>query len=390
MASPTSCLVKSLQEEFRNADYSRWARQDRGRSRPGGQGTRPAPRSSLPPIPSPAGCHPRTTMSRQEVNRPLSPPADRQQHTHTSVGSRSSTARVLESPASSACRHLWRKKAVESDPKVLQKRDNIRVLKFLIRSRKQAIAEFEKHYAALQETNLRLAQEIREEDRISAVRAREFLNQHEKLGDSIGGFDGWSRSQIGKAKADLEETESTLKKGLQGLEEQLNKLKTEVCEAQTELHTLKTYKDKQYPVKALRIAEMQREIVKLQETHQDEREDIQLLAQSEMGKLEKSFRRTEDEMLSAVAEEKMTYIPPGVEHMLFHNSVMKKEIELHQKMISELEEKTQALEKTVQQLQQSRADIRKEIFCDVFPRRDKCAPDMDVTLNIPREEWLPI
>ncbi|MBN3325152.1 MAF1 polymerase, partial [Atractosteus spatula] len=287
------------------------------------------------------------------------------------VGSRSSTARVLESPASSACRHLWRKKTVESDPKVLQKRDNIRVLKFLIRSRKQAISEFEKHYAALQETNLRLAKEIREEDRISAVRARQFLNQHEKLGDSIGGFDGWSRSQIGKAKADLEETESTLKKDLQGLEEQLNKLKTEVCEAQAELHTLKTYKDKQYPVKALRIAEMQREIVKLQETHQDEREDIQLLAQTEMGKLEKSFRRTEDEMLSAVAEEKMTYIPPGVEHMLFLNSVMKKEIELHQKMISELEEKTQALEKTVQQLQQSRADIRKEIFCDVFPRRDK-------------------
>jgi hypothetical protein len=55
---------------------------------------------------------------------------------------------------------------------------------------------------------------------------------------------------------------------LPGLHEQLRGVKAELVNAQAELHTLKTYKDKEYPVKALRIAEIKREIEKLKETQQ--------------------------------------------------------------------------------------------------------------------------
>lgn len=41
-----------------------------------------------------------------------------------------------------------------------------------------------------------------------------------------------------------------------------------LADAQAELHILKTYKDKEYPVKVLMITDIKREIAKLEETQQ--------------------------------------------------------------------------------------------------------------------------
>lgn len=52
------------------------------------------------------------------------------------------------------------------------------------------------------------------------------------------------------------------------LAEQLKGMMSKVRTAHGDLYTLKTYKDKKYPVKSLRIAEIQQEINKLKETHE--------------------------------------------------------------------------------------------------------------------------
>lgn len=54
-----------------------------------------------------------------------------------------------------------------------------------IKSKKQAIAEYEAHCAALQEANTRLAGELDTKDGNAVENAREFLVQHERLGVSV-------------------------------------------------------------------------------------------------------------------------------------------------------------------------------------------------------------
>ena len=59
-----------------------------------------------------------------------------------------------------------------------------------------------------------------------------------------------------------------------GLQNQLTGVKSKLLRAQAELHTLKTYKDKEYPVKALLIADMKREIIKLKDAQQVSMETV--------------------------------------------------------------------------------------------------------------------
>ena len=52
------------------------------------------------------------------------------------------------------------------------------------------------------------------------------------------------------------------------LQRELSEIHAKLANAQAELHTLKTYKDKEYPVKVLIITNIKREIEKLEETQQ--------------------------------------------------------------------------------------------------------------------------
>ncbi|KAM6979615.1 uncharacterized protein C20orf96-like [Aplochiton taeniatus] len=174
------------------------------------------------------------------------------------------------------------------------------------------------------------------------------------------------------------------------LQDQLSELKGELVSAQAELHTLKTYKDKEYPVKALRIAEMKREILKLRDSQQEEQEDISLLCHTELASLQRRSHLHQQEVLSHIAKQHASFAPPLVKMMAAHNTTMMREINIHRQEISELEEKNQGLLQLLQELQLSVSSGRKEVFQDVFPKAEKCLPEMDVVLDIPRDEWLPI
>ncbi|XP_064824234.1 uncharacterized protein C20orf96 homolog [Oncorhynchus masou masou] len=379
-------LVKSLKEDFKKLDYSKWERCNRSK-------TEPPPWVILPPL------HNKTTRSPSErypatgreesgtssATHNFFPTTDKPGKSHPNTGHEESTASSM-----GRLSRRRRNERVKLDPITLKKQENIKTLNLLIMSSKKALVELEKHCALLQESNVRMAGEIDSTDRQSVSRAREFLIRHDKLGSSIAAFNSWSHSQMEQAKTELQEAETAAKNKLSGLHEQLRGVKAELVNAQAELHTLKTYKDKEYPVKALRIAEIKREIEKLKETQQDENEDVNLLCQTEIVYLERRSQHEEQEVLSVIAKKNVSYIPCVVKLMAAHNQTIKKEIGIHKKEIAELEDKNRELIKSVQELQISRTNIRKDIFQDVFPKSDKCTPDMEVTLNIPREEWLPI
>ncbi|XP_051531609.1 uncharacterized protein LOC127427830 isoform X2 [Myxocyprinus asiaticus] len=82
---------------------------------------------------------------------------------------------------------------------------------------------------------------------------------------------------------------------------------TKVVKAQKELHTLKTYKDMEYPVKALQIANIERELDKLREKQQVEQEDVSLLFKKEMANLERCERQRQQAVLSAITEVKQHF-----------------------------------------------------------------------------------
>ncbi|XP_051529076.1 uncharacterized protein C20orf96 homolog, partial [Myxocyprinus asiaticus] len=269
-------------------------------------------------------------------------------------------------------------------------KDNFKALKLLITSTKEAIKVLEEHCEHLKERNLQIAKTIIDTERSSFSRAKELLIQQVQMGRSVAFFKQWSGSQIRNIKAELTDIQEASQKHLHDLQEQLDIVTSKVVKAKKELHTLKTYKDMEYPVKALQIADMESELNKLREKKQVEQKDVTLLFKKEMANLERCQRQREQAVLSAIAEKHESLIPPIIKLMASHNHTLREEIHMYRKEIMELRQKTKELMKSIQELKLSRPNLRREIFPDVFLKSDKCSPDMDVHLNIPQEDLLPI
>ncbi|XP_042590112.1 uncharacterized protein C20orf96-like [Cyprinus carpio] len=98
-----------------------------------------------------------------------------------------------------------------------------------------------------------------------------------------------------------------------------------------------------------------------------------------------------EQVLSAVVEKHASHFPSIVKLMASQNDTMREEIHKQKRLVMEMERKNEELRKCIRELQLSRPkNLRREIFPDVFLKSDKCTPDMDVHLNVPQVDLLPV
>uniref|UniRef100_A0A673FVU0 Uncharacterized protein n=1 Tax=Sinocyclocheilus rhinocerous TaxID=307959 RepID=A0A673FVU0_9TELE len=243
---------------------------------------------------------------------------------------------------------------------------SIKELILLIKSRKEAIKDLEELCEQLQETNLQMARSIMDTDRSSFARANKLLIQTEQKMVSYIFSSHCTQRALNSNILDIKEA---LQTHMSGLQKQLDLLKAKVVEAQKELRSLKTYKDMEFPVKALQIADMERKLDRLKDMHQKEQEDLNLLFKKEMVNLERRQHQREQEVLSA---KHASHIPPIVKLTASQNDTIREEIHQRRKVVMEMERKNEELRKSIQELQLSRPkNIRREIFPDVFMKSDK-------------------
>ncbi|XP_067904955.1 uncharacterized protein C20orf96 homolog isoform X2 [Heterodontus francisci] len=316
-------IVKSLEKEFDMIDYSQWERTDRhGRSRS-------AQTSSLPPIkwsPEALGNH--WTIVKKDKEKTA--------HRATQQQNKSEGIFRLSTDLSNSnkCNHPWHKRIVlrEDDPCYVEMQNKIAILKYLITAKKKQMDECKEYSKTLLDMNMKLSKEMKEMDEVAMKESRNLLVQYSKSGKGISGVHEWKRQEIEAAKNDLNDTEEKVGQRSGVLHRQLEEVNTRIRNAQGELSMLKDFRDKEYPIYALRIAELQREIGNLPQIHQAELDDVKQLTLVEKKKLEGALMEKEQEILQKIAEEQFRSIPPGLQELMFHNTVMKKEIEVHKEV----------------------------------------------------------
>ncbi|KTF98601.1 hypothetical protein cypCar_00007708, partial [Cyprinus carpio] len=227
----------------------------------------------------------------------------------------------------------------------------------LIKSRKEAIKDLEELCEQLQERNLQMARSIMDTDRSSFARTNELLIQTEQKRvseiRSTVALKRWKESLVKSAKTELRDIKEASQTHLSErskclgihilcavivlflqwlLMNQLDLLKVKVVEAQKELRRLKTYKDMEFPVKGLQIADMERKLDRLKEMEQKEQKELNLFFKKEMVNLER--RQCEKEqVLSAVVEKHASHFPSIVKLMASQNDTMREEIHKQKRVV---------------------------------------------------------
>ncbi|XP_051887479.1 uncharacterized protein C20orf96 homolog [Pristis pectinata] len=381
MAAITDCsIVKSLEKEFDTIDYSRWERTDRHRVKHSEQ------TPSLPPI---------KWLPEALGNRWKFVKEDKAKTTarHATQEQKKSEARLCaEKFCSKKCNHPWHKRKVlrADDACYMEMKEKINILKYLITTKKKQMDEYKKYSKNLLDINMKLSEELKELDENTMKESRALLIQYGKFRKGISGVGEWKRQEIEAAKADLKDTEKTVKQKSEELYRQVEEVNTRVRNAQSELHMLKEFRDKELPTFALKITQLEKEIKQLTQEHQDELADVEAVTLEQRKRMENTLKEKEQEVFQKIAKEQIHFMSPGFQELILHNTMMKKEIEIHIELNKNMERNNLDLQRNILHLLKSKKDCREEIFTDVFKRQSKCTPDMEVVLDIPREECLPI
>ncbi|KAH0619302.1 hypothetical protein JD844_019274 [Phrynosoma platyrhinos] len=190
----------------------------------------------------------------------------------------------------------------------------------------------------IMQKNQELVEKIKEMDADTAKQARDLLQQYDMFGTIITTLENSSENQVGIAKRKLLETEKMVEKNMGKLDMEMARMNAKVQALQEEVNVLRSYMDKEYPVKAKKLSQYQ----------------------------------------------------DGLEQMDRNNLELKRQIAGQKEIIGELVKEIKELHRSIIKLHHSVRDPRDVIFADVLLHRPKCTPDMDVVLNIPTDEDFPL
>lgn len=272
-----------------------------------------------------------------------------------------------------------------------KKAEQIKILQLRIRTRRQTLEDYKKREAQLLIDNMKMKEVIDSEEADSHVGVKKLLRKYEKFRGGIITLNDKFHDEHAKVNKELEQTQVKIAIDIAGLQRQVDNVDAKLQERLSELNILMTYKDKEYPVKALRISELKKEIDSLKYAHKDEESELQHIVENEIDKFKKEQSSTKHDITEKVTEEAISLMHPSLKDMALQNLVMEKELEFHTKEIEELREDNKLLDIEVKALlKDPKTSIRQQMFPEFYPNREKCTPEMEVVLDIPTHEWLPI
>ncbi|XP_063441161.1 uncharacterized protein C20orf96-like [Mytilus trossulus] len=269
--------------------------------------------------------------------------------------------------------------------------ERIKILELRIKTRRRTNEEYKKRSFELLNENIKIRCSVETEEHGTLDDVKALLRRYEKYRGGISTLNTNFSREHKETKDELDQTTQRTQMILSALEEKVDALDRKLKNKQEQLHTLLNYKDKEYPVKAMRIATLQKEIQSLKISNQEDQEDLEHIIYTELSKYEKDRSKRSQAITKEITEKAISMMHPSLKDMALQNMVMSKEIEIHRKNQEQLKQENRQIEQEVQRLlRDPKTNTRYQMFPEFFPQREKCTPDMDVILDIPTQQWLPI
>ncbi|KAK7114879.1 uncharacterized protein C20orf96-like [Littorina saxatilis] len=326
---------------------------------------------------------------RKKPSRP--PPPPKQKATEQTLSFLVSRPSKSADTGKKALSYREKKIAVKNQEEDKKRWERITILELRIQTRSKTLQQYKKRMKELLDENIKLKTEIDDTETDTHGGVKSLLRRYEKYRGGIAQLNTNFTKELAEAQADLAQTKQRVERELKVLEQQVAEVDQRLKTKQDELRVLNSYKDKEYPVKAMMITNLMKELENVKNSNQEDSEELEHIINTELGKYEKERIHTTNDITRVVTEDAVGMMHPSLKDMALQNMVMKKEIEFHTKEQVGLRDATKALEREVDKLlRDPKTNIRLQMFPEFFPTRTKCTPDMDVVLDIPTQQWLPI
>ncbi|CAD5114884.1 DgyrCDS3916 [Dimorphilus gyrociliatus] len=271
------------------------------------------------------------------------------------------------------------------------KAERINVLKLRITATLKAINDQKKRFAFLKNENRRLVSKIKGDEKGTYDEVRDLLRKYDKFKTGVSCLNSKFQDEYEIVQSDYFKAKEEGAAEIKILQEKVDRLDIEVVASQKSLHDLHSYKDKEYPLKAFRISQLQSELESLYASNEEEERDLSNIIDKELDTRLKEHEKKERHLADDISDTLLAQMHPNLVDMAKQNCYMKLEIEKQIGEKSYLEDDINQLQEEIKELVKNpKCNIRLQMFPEFFPTKEKCTPDMDVVLDIPTEKWLPV
>lgn len=269
--------------------------------------------------------------------------------------------------------------------------DNIQMLQLKIDNSMKSLKSYKRREIDLLKSNVGMKEELENNEMLTHENVKQLLRKYEKFRGGMFNLNERHGINFDEVKERMKREKLKAENELINLEQQLKEKDDCLKMKQNQLLILKNYKDKDFPVKSLRIAELEKQIEHLTTDQQEKEEEIDRLVNLGFDEMEKNERKRMTCAKESVADDALTNLHPNIRRMAVENQSLCRELNLHLEMNETLEIEIKNLKKEIEKMSEDpKTDVRKIMFPELYFLRPKCTPDMDIILDIPVQQFLPV
>ena len=301
------------------------------------------------------------------------------------------STRKIQSACSSLCRHLPRhdldkEKFVEEEENL----ELIHTMKFQIKAKKQCLLEYKKQILNLLQDNVNLKKHIQGAEVSCHDGVREQLEKYHKLRGAVENITNEHAKHKSLTERNFAEVKKTTTDELKELEKTVSSLQKEVERTHKHVKTLNNYKNKEYPEKILRIKQLKRELEALSLVQGEDLSEMNHIIEIETTRYKDGSKEDMLKALESAAFRAYDTVDVNVKETSYQNTRLKREIELQKREKARLEIENLELEKKIENLIERIKKMKTALYPGVYQMTEKCMPDTEIELSIPRKQYLPI
>ncbi len=161
-----------------------------------------------------------------------------------------------------------------------------------------------------------------------------------------------SEEMLAEAKEELEATKRRLQDEVEAHRAEVAEVDEDIECSAKELQLLKHYKDKEYPVRQIRIEQLKETQEEAQTEQMEELEDIEMQVSEEREHYQQQLLAMKVDLEEKAAEAIVGNVQKNTQKQAVQNKIMKKEIMIHQKNQCELSEAISELKNALGSMRQ--------------------------------------
>ncbi|XP_057292333.1 paramyosin-like [Hydractinia symbiolongicarpus] len=372
MNAHTTC---SDNHSLSDVDYSQWQRRNKTPSK-----------TNDPPRYAASNLNGKSRVADKKTNSTKSSPMSTIAVTDIHHGS------SFHRECSALCRHRKKSPKKEFLVKTEQKKTKdsmINLLRVQISERSKSLSECQQQYLKLIRENLRLKDEITNDEKLSHTDVNQLLSKYEKYRLGLTVLQNHHEKDYAVETSKLQNTTNEVQSLLKGLRDEIKMLDQKIDTEKLALKVLLNYKEKEYPDKLEEIRSLKHLVNKLEKDFYDEYEELKSITEVENVDLIHTQIKLQEKVKEEYAQDAFETLDNSTKKLSHQNTLMEKEIAFHQLELENHENEIRILKQQIRSLKNDegkRTAQRKhpELF------QEKCLPDTDFELEIPTQRWLPI